>query len=513
MQFKRFFLTLASLMILLQFPLFSEEGGSSEEPVTSTEEPVTIDPEALPEGVPNPADFGFGFGLGAVTIGGVVYNTIRLNPEIEIGQFGIALDVDFRFSLSGDSGQTEFSVYEPDWYIEGGTFLDHLNLYLSKFDYIRWGHSGDDLFAKIGSIESATIGNGFIMGGYTNENYKPTTKYTGFRFELDTSLFNWPYMGIELFISNISALDLMAARYYVKPLGGVKSKVLSGMEIGLTFAIDRNPFYFMSDTDTTGVGAGYYDVADPMEVGYTPGSNLDPGGSLQEYYLLLTTSTVAETVMVYGIDIMQPLLDIKIFSMNIYGDFVLQGITAPTYGGYAGIGGTLVKFLTWNIGMTFRGDDFVPNYFDRTYDLNRAKNYILYTNDHTDPIHESGIDYKAALGTSFLDGGISFIAQVTGPFRVPSGTPETTPWEYPHLMALFSIAEGVIPYFDVSFWYDKQGIDSFAALVDPTNAIIGGRINLSLKGAVIGIQIDAKYDPSLSEDWTVTTTFETGIQF
>lgn len=478
---KKSILLYLSLILLLQNPLFSQEENNTE-PIPSP---------------PNPVDFGFGLGIGAVNLEGDTYTSIRLNPDLAIGNFGIGLDINFRFTMSGENGDTSFSVYEPDWYLPDGDFSDYLNLYLSKFDYIRWGHSGDDLYALLGSINSATVGNGFIVGGYTNGNFKPAKKYTGFRFEMDTALFNWPYMGVELMISNLSELDLMATRIYAKPLGGIESPVISGLELGITFAVDRNPYFFLKDEDSNGT----YDLA-------------DAGAAFVDYKntLFLTTIT-PEPVYVYGVDFMQPLLDIKVFSLALYGDYVLQGLSKPAMGGTTGLNGTLIKYITWDMGLIFRGDDFVPSYFDRTYDLDRSTKYILYQNDHSKPIQPSGTDYKALLGFNFLNQKISFLTQITGPFDKPTGNALDAPWEYPHLMALFTIAEDLIPYFDMSFWYDKQGIDNFKALADPTNALIGGRINYRNQGAVLSMQIDVKYDAGLPDNWIITTKLEAGFQF
>lgn len=452
MPIKKAMLSAVSFILLTTLPLWSQETGSGG------------------------LDFNFGLGIGAVNLvdengNDTVYNSIKLNPDLAFGKFGIGLDINFRFTMDTSNGDSGFRVYEPDWVLENGSFADYLNLYLSKFDYIRWGQSGDDLFAKIGSLDSTTIGNGFIVGGYTNELYKPAKKYTGFRFELDSALFNWPYMGIELFTSNISQFDLMAGRIYGKPLGGIKSPVFSGLEIGITFATDRNPWYF-------------YDMKAP------------------------------EGVYIYGADIFQPLLDVKVFTMALYGDYVLQGLANPAMGGSAGLKGSLLKFIGWNAGLTFRGEDFVPTYFNWTYDLDRLTPYAVYLNDGANPeLAPSGIDYNASLGFNFMDGGISFVAQISGPFSKPTLSAEEAPLQYPHLTALFTIAEEVIPYFDMSFWYDKQGIDEWAALISPEHALIGGKLNFRMNPAVITLQVDVKYDPALSDEWDVTTKLETGIQF
>ncbi|MDA3809067.1 MAG: hypothetical protein PF518_01935 [Spirochaetaceae bacterium] len=486
MQFKRVFLLSVSLIFLLQLPVYSQDSVS--------EEAMALNP--------NPVDFGFGIGLGAVNLDGKVYNSIILNPDLSIGKFGIALDINFRFTLTGDDpGETTFSVYEPDWYLRDGTVSEYLNLYLSKFDYIRWGQSGDDLFIKLGSLENVTIGNGFIVGGYTNEMFKPIRKYTGARFELDTDLFNWPYMGVEFFVNNVSAWDVLATRLYAKPIAGIESPVFSGLEVGLTFAVDSDPYFHLREDINNN---DYWDIADSN----TP-IFIDPLVSA-----MFSTSYNPESVFVYGVDVMQPLVDIKMFSMAMYGDFAMQGFTAPAIGGSTGFGGTLIKFLTWNGGLIFRGDDFIPSYFNRTYDLDRGSKYIQYANPTTDVLQDAGIDYKTSVGLTFLDGGLTFVTQITGPFAKPViKDPTNAPWEYPHLMALLNVGEGIIPYFDMSFWYDKQGIDSLSALVNPTNALIGGRLNYRIQRAVLSLQVDVKYDPSDAGDWLVTTKLETGIQF
>jgi hypothetical protein len=470
MQFKRRILISVTLLCL-QAALFSQDTGSA-------------------------VDFGFGLGIGAVNLDGKVYQTMTLTPDLAIGKFGIGLDMSLRFTFTGDSGETTFSVYETDWYLNNGSFSEYLNLYLSKFDYIRWGQSGDDLYAIIGSIENATIGNGFIVGGYSNENFKPVQKYMGAQFELDGALFNWPYMGLEIMVSNISEWDIFATRLFARPIAGIDSPVFNGLEVGFSFAMDTQPFYFLNDDDDNGI----YDLA-------------DSGEAFESYNTLFVTTADPDPVYVYGIDLMQPLVNLPVFQMAAMADYVIQGVNDPTMGGSVGLGGTLIKFITWKGAIIIRGNDFVPYYFNRSYDLDRSTSYVLYQNDHSDPIQDAGVDYETALGFSFLDGGISFVAQVTGPFAAPTEEALDAPWEYPHLMVLFSIGEGMIPYFDMSFWYDKQGIDSAEALVAADNALIGGRVNYRIQGAVLSLQVDVKYDPGMPNDWDVTTTLSTGIQF
>ena len=66
-----------------------------------------------------------------------------------------------------------FKFRDADWVPEEKTFEGFLSLYLPKFNYIRYGNKGEDIFVKLGSIEDATLGTGFIMGNYSNAMFLP----------------------------------------------------------------------------------------------------------------------------------------------------------------------------------------------------------------------------------------------------------------------------------------------------------------------------------------------------
>ena len=123
--------------------------------------------------------------IGTVTLDEKVYNSVRLLPELVFGKFGVGLDIDLRFTLeNNDSGDTEFNVYSDDWYIsEDATFQKYMNLYLSKFAYIRWGEERDPLFLRFGSLGSTTLGTGYIIGGYSNTLFLPEQRIFGGQFK------------------------------------------------------------------------------------------------------------------------------------------------------------------------------------------------------------------------------------------------------------------------------------------------------------------------------------------
>ena len=187
---KRYLMLLSLLTLFSFLPLTSQEEQSIEK------------------------EFHFGVSIGTVTLGEDVYNSVRLLPEFTYGKLGAGLDVDFRFTLKeGDDGNTDFKVYPRDWYPEeGGSFPEYLNLYLSKFAYIRWGKEEDPLFVRFGSLGSTTLGTGYIMGGYTNTLLQPEKKIFGGQFNLKGELFDFPYLGVQGMLSNVSAVDLLGGK-------------------------------------------------------------------------------------------------------------------------------------------------------------------------------------------------------------------------------------------------------------------------------------------------------------
>ena len=104
----------------------------------------------------------FNLGLGVETFNEVTYQKIVVSPEFVINKFGIGFDL--YFHLTYKNGAVQFR--EEDWVPDTVTFPNVLELYLPKFAYIRYGHEGDPLYARFGSIAGGKLGNGFIMNGY-----------------------------------------------------------------------------------------------------------------------------------------------------------------------------------------------------------------------------------------------------------------------------------------------------------------------------------------------------------
>ena len=121
-----------------------------------------------------------GFGLGLAMDLGVqnfidengdteTYQRVGFVPDISFGNFGISLDLSFHVASDPSNPDLPFKFRTEDWVPDPDNGLTFLELYLPKFNYIRYGNKGDDLYVKMGSIDDATLGTGFIMGNYSKQ--------------------------------------------------------------------------------------------------------------------------------------------------------------------------------------------------------------------------------------------------------------------------------------------------------------------------------------------------------
>jgi hypothetical protein len=387
-------------------------------------------------------DFGLSIGIGANTIGGEPYSSFILSPDIAIGKFGIGLELILNYQMNEpfpDSIRTE------DWAPSGDqTFLD---VYLPKFRYIRYGFKGEPLYVKLGSIDDAILGNGFIMNGYDNTLFLPERRIFGLSFDLDGALFNFPYIGIETFVGNLAQLDVMGVRTFVRPLAFTEIPVIKDLQVGGTFATDRKP--------------GLYD---PSATG-----DEDP-------------------VMVYGADIRLPILTNQILSLALFSDIAAMQIHNDSdtgVGGMVGFGGRLFGFMNYGAQIRILGADFIPNYFDYAYDMFRYENYVDLINDK----YGDRTGWLGSLGFAFLDDALIFNVSVEGPFALSGTATGLTDW--PHLSAAFILGEGIVPNLSLEAIWDQPGLGRdetfFKDILSAKDAVFVARVNYSIEAAVLSL--------------------------
>jgi hypothetical protein len=410
-------------------------------------------------------DFGLSIGIGAETFGGVTYQTLKLSPDIAIGKFGIGLELTLHYLFAPD-----FQVREEDWVPTGDDNI--LDVYLPKFKYVRYGFKGDPLYAKFGSIEDGSLGNGFIMGGYDNTLFLPEKRIFGLSFDLDGALFNFPYVGIETFVGNLAQFDVMGIRTFVRPLAFTEIPVIKGLQVGGTVALDRKPNLYIGD------------------------DSIDP-------------------VVLYGADLTLPILTKPAISLTTFADIAfLQDTLGPGNKGkgeMVGFGGRLAGIIMYGAQIRVLGEDFIPTYFDSSYDLFRADKYNIVQAENID----SYLGWLGSLGFALFDDALIFNVTLDGPFSQPGGGDPNNYLDWPHLYAVFIVGEGLIPNLTLEASWDKRSLGAqdgfFRDLISAEDAVIGARVNYSIGAAVLSLVYQLTYDP-VSGGWETQSGIESAIQ-
>jgi hypothetical protein len=106
-----------------------------------------------------------------------------------------------------------------------------------------------------------------------------------------------------------------------------------------------------------------------------------------------------------------------------------------------------------------------------------------------------------------------FNLTIDGPFKALPETPSENYLDYPHLQAVFILSEGLLPGFSFDASYEKKFIESFAALIDPTDAVIEANINYQTGPAVITLTYSIKYNPNAvgDEQWETSAGLKSSI--
>lgn len=445
----------AMLLIVSALPAAAQQTASSGTSTGSGGTPATTTTASSP-----PFSAGMGLALGAQTIDNVNWQLLALQPSFKIGKIGIGLNLMLHFRFTGNNDSIE--IRRQDW--EPTSFSDFFSLYLPKISYVSYGSPGDPLYASLGAIESATLGNGFIVGGYTNTLLAPSVQQFGLQFGLDGSLFKFPYVGIQTFAANLANFDLLGANLYFRPLAGTELPILKNLQISGIVAADRNPYLYYSGTST-------------------PPTN--------------------PSVVVYGSDLLVPILTDPIVSLNGMGSLAFEPHGA---GQMVGFGGQFFRFLNYQAEVRFLGANFIPDYFGPTYDLYRVQEYEV-ASGQTPSV--GGVGWYALTGVSFLNNKLAFDVSLEGPFHAPPAG-STNYLDYPHLTAQLDLAPGVIPGFFFSASYDKKMISSFSQLVSATNAVVGAALNYQAGPAVITLSYNLQYDPDTGT-WNTTSNLSTSI--
>jgi hypothetical protein len=445
----------------------------------SADQPAPPPPaEAAPPPPPPAPNNAFAF-TGGINLGSDVilsgpgnspetWTRLGFQPDFSFGKIGIGLDLTFHFILYKTSDKA-LTIYPGDWIPSGGKNV--FDVYLPKLLYVRYGLKGEDpFFAKLGSIDDLSLGNGFIMSNYSNMHWMPQQRIFGLDLGLDGALFGVPYVGIEALTGNLARLDVVGGRLFARPLIGTSIPVLKNMQVGATFVTDTQP-----------------DLYNP-------------------------TATAAKAVSAFGADITLPILGGKAFPLVGFTDVAMD--PNQSAGWMIGGAGRLLGLFTYGAQLRILQNGFIPSYFDANYDIFRAQKFDQMQLPLPGGVYEG---WFATLGTSLFKDIFVFNMNLDGPFKAPVIDPlATNQSDYPHLRGVVRLNQvGSFPFFfDAS--YDKYFIGAvkgfFDDLVDPTSAVIGLDLNYKTGASVLTLAYDAKWDPT-AKKFNVTSSLQASMKF
>ncbi|NCN04342.1 MAG: hypothetical protein GW949_01800 [Spirochaetales bacterium] len=422
------------------------------------------------------------------------WQNLRLQPDLSLGKFGIGLDLTINYRFSDASGNSGFSIREEDWVPSTTLGTSFLDLYLPIFRYIRYGTKGEPLFVKLGSIDDATVGNGFIIGNYSNSLFMPQRRIVGLSLDFDAMLFDFPYLGIETFVSNLAAFNLIGARLYTRPLAWTGVPIIETAQFGVTVAADLNPFYYeeqdfkelrVSEPTATNAYSSFWgDTTNDSDASNNNGT---------------------ESVVIGGIDIRVPILNTDIISLATFTDLVLQ---RSNPGWMIGAGGRLLKVMNFGAQIRVLGENFIPVYFDQSYDLYRSKKWEVYNGFASTPSYAG---WFATLGMFLADGLFTFDASIEGSFSNPDNNPQLDPV----LRGKLFVSPDLLAGFSIMGSYEKRAIDSWSDFISAEDSVIGAGIGYKTGPAQINLIYDIRYNPNsgTGQNWESTSRIETTISF
>ena len=311
-------------------------------------------------------------GVGMTFIDGKPYYLFHLTPELAFGKIGVGLDLNLRVGEDGKIRQEDFK----DAYS-----------YLRLIRSIRYGTKHDPLYARIGAIDYARLGHGYIMYMYRNAASYDLRK-VGVEFDAD-----FEKLGFESMYSDIGGGGVFGLRGYFRPLqftDAAPIPVIGGLEVGATFASDFN-----SNANRT--------WGDP--VGTIRGAQ--HGGTLS----------------IAGIDVGFPLISHEIIHSTLFADYakILSYGSGSTVGLNLELRGLGLFTVDAKYERRFVGDRFLPSYFDAFYEKDRYQ--IVDTNRFMSKAQllENAQSYEGYFGELWISVLNTF--NIIGGYQSPVGKP------------------------------------------------------------------------------------------
>lgn len=361
----------ACLVMMLLFPLWVGAQGFQ-------------DPFKFPE------ESSFDGGVGLTWIDGESFTTFTLAPDLAFGKVGIGIYLQLLFA-----NNNSFKLRE-DEYNSGAKILKAIR-------YIRYGQKYDPYYFRVGTIDRASLANGFLVWNYNNGSSYDQRRI-GLQADIDLGK-----VGFESIWSSIGTSNLRGANLYFRPFRFMQTPppVLDKIRVYGTLVRDNKV------------------------------ARLVPGDS-----------TVDGTLTSYGIGIDWQWLNLPLLKSTVYSEYARHDNFGS--GKATGIYVIIPKFvgvfgLAARFEKRFNNARFLPNLYGPLYDLDRQLALL----------DQLAAAPKTEGYFGELSGQVLNRVRLLGSFQKLNAIPNTG------TLHLEASAPNLIPRIEVRGYYDKTGIETF----------------------------------------------------
>ena len=359
-------------------------------------------------------------GLGMTWIDGQPYTTFTFAPEIAVGKIGVGLYLQLLMN-----NNNEFKLRKDEY--QGGAGI------LRAINYIRYGRKYDPFYTRIGSLEMASLANGFLMWNYNNASNYDKRKI-GLALDIDFGKF-----GFESVTNNLGFLEVIGANLYLRPVRFANPNVpiLKNFRIYGTYVYDNDVY-----------------------------SWTEPGQK--------------KVLRAYGLGADLLFIDTPIFKSGVYYDYGKFKDFGSGQG--VGINALFPEFiglfaLSAKFEKRFINDKFIPDFFGPLYELQRSLNPFDYPFESSIAELENAKKHEGYFGQ--LAGHIIHKVSLVGSYQRLNGVKRSG------VIHLEALAPDLVPKFELRAFYDKIGIETFKDFRTLDNrsivtAEVGYRLNMFL---------------------------------
>ncbi len=307
--------------------------------------PVWLAAQDMPFSVKSQTRYSASGLVGYEEVDSVKYYQFRLIQEFNYKKFQFGLDLDFLFDKHAH-------LKKEDW--------DNALDLLGKIYYMRYADQGDPFYIHIGGFPNRTMANGLAMLNYSNMQLYPDLRNTGL---LMGGSPHWPLKPtLEFYTSNVEKNQILSLAAHIQPLPDSTVKNIDQTVVGFSLIMDRNQ-----------KGNLKHVMADSLYDQYYDDWNIGEGRSAAVFSLDYTMPMVSTEKVVFG-------HYAEIAHILDYGTgFILPGLYAD------------FKFLKLNLEYRIYGSQFVPAFFDHSYEEERA---VLVQDDLAAPYDSSDVVIK-----------------------------------------------------------------------------------------------------------------------